>query len=173
MNRAPHLFLVGFMGAGKSTVARLVAHRLGRPYVDLDALIEQRAASPVAAIFEERGEEAFRDLESEALDSVESMAPAVVACGGGVVLRADNRSTLKRLGSVVYLEVTAGEALARIGDTQSRPLLSGPGGTLAATSLLSAREALYRSVADMTIETGGRTPEDVAREVVAFMESGR
>ena len=87
---------------------------------------------------------------------------ALVACGGGVVVRPENRAELKRLGTVVYLEVSAGEAVARVGDASSRPLLAGASGVLAATSLLQAREGLYRAVADITVSTSGRTPAEVA-----------
>lgn len=169
MNEPRHIFLIGFMGAGKSTVARLVSVRLARPAIDLDEVIEQRSGQPVATIFRERGEEAFRDLESEALASLADREPSVVACGGGVVLRSENRGALCSLGRVIYLEVTAGEALARIGDAESRPLLSGPSGTLAATSLLAARESLYRASADAIIDTTGLTPEQVADDVVAIV----
>ncbi|HSK47987.1 MAG TPA: shikimate kinase [Coriobacteriia bacterium] len=162
-----HLFLVGFMGAGKSTVGRLVSAHMGRPFIDLDELVERAARMPVTQIFAEKGEDAFRALETEALRGLSSAEPAVVACGGGVVLSPENRALLKRLGRVVYLQVTAGEALARIGDAGTRPLLAGPGGALAATSLLSAREALYRSVADSTVETTGRTAEQVANQITS------
>lgn len=164
-----HIFLVGFMGAGKSTVAGLVAARLGRPYVDLDEVIAERAGRPVTAIFAEDGEETFRALESQALLGVEHLAPSVIACGGGIVIRPENRAALKRLGTVVYLEVTAGEALARIGDVGTRPLLAGAGGSLAATRLLSARESLYRSVADLTVDTVGLECQQVADTIVSLL----
>jgi len=90
------------------------------------------------------------------------MEPCVVACGGGVVLRPENRALLRQLGVVVYLVVSMGEALARIGDASTRPLLAGGGGTLAATALLEARETLYRSVADVTVDTAGRDAANVA-----------
>lgn len=173
MSAGQHLFLVGFMGAGKSTVARLVSQQTERPCIDLDALIEHRAQMPVAEIFTLNGEDDFRFRETDALLSLESEPASVVACGGGVVVRAENRSALKRLGVVVYLRVTAGEAIARIGDAQSRPLLSGPSGTLAATSLLAARESLYCSVADVVVDTVGKSPEQVATEVIAFLEDDR
>lgn len=167
MSAPRHLFLVGFMGAGKSTVGRLVADRLDLPLIDLDSLIEAEAGLPVSQIFSEQGEEAFRELESQSLRGLRDEPASVVACGGGVVLRAENRAVLRELGRVVYLQVTAGEAVARIGDAASRPLLAGPGGALAATSLLSAREALYRSVADLTIDTMAFSPEEVAERVVS------
>lgn len=167
-----HIFLVGFMGAGKSTVGRVVAARLGMPFLDLDDRIEQSAGMTVTQIFSTRGEDGFRELETAALEGLADVAPSVIACGGGVVLRTRNRASLKRLGRVVYLEVTAGEAVARIGDASTRPLLSGPGGTLAATALLSAREGLYRSVADVTVATVGRTPDGIADEIVAAVEAG-
>lgn len=166
MTHGPHLFLVGFMGSGKSTVGRLVAQRLSRPFVDLDGLVEREAQRPIAEIFATEGEEGFREMESSALLSLEGLEPAVVACGGGVVLRPANRSALKRLGKVVYLKVTAGEAVARIDDVSTRPLLAGPGGTLAATSLLAARESLYTSVADLAVDTMGKAPEQIADELV-------
>lgn len=164
-----HVFLVGFMGSGKSTVARLVAAAIGRPSVDLDEVVELSSGRPVPEIFAEDGEEAFRGAETQALLSLSEQPPSVVACGGGVVLRPENRAALKRMGTVVFLSVSAAEALARIGDVSTRPLLSGAGGALAATALLAAREGLYRSVADVVVDTEGRTPDEVAEAVVAAL----
>jgi shikimate kinase len=160
------LFLIGFMGAGKSTVGRLVAERIGRPFVDLDEVVETRVGRPVREIFDTEGEETFRLLETAALETLLDAEPSVVACGGGIVLSDSNRALLSRLdGFVVYLKVTAGETLARVGADGTRPLLSGPGGTLAATSLLEARQALYMAVADATVDTVGRSADQVADEV--------
>lgn len=159
-----HVFLVGFMGAGKSTVGRLLADSVGLPFVDLDAQVERDAGIPVSRIFEERGEVAFRDLESAQLSALEGVSPSVIACGGGIVLRDDNRRLLKQMGTVVYLQVGAGEALARIGDVEGRPLLAS-GAPSAAATLLKAREGLYSAVADVTLDTSGRTPESLARSV--------
>lgn len=168
--RPGHVFMVGFMGAGKSTVARLVAEAMGMPCVDLDSEIEAAAGMPVAQIFAQRGEEAFRLMESDALNALAALPPSVVACGGGIVTRPENRSVLQGLGTVVYLRVTVAEAVARVGDGATRPLLSGPSGTLAATALLQAREGLYRSVADVEVDTAGKTAEEVASIVVRELE---
>jgi shikimate kinase len=170
MSASGHLFLVGFMGAGKSSVGLVVAERLGRSLIDLDDLIEQQDGRKISEIFAENGEESFREMESRALVSLATVPPSVVACGGGIVLRAENRTRLKEMGLVVYLEVTAGEALARIGDGGTRPLLSGPSGALAATSILAARESLYRSVADAVVDTTGRTIAQVAEDVASIAE---
>jgi shikimate kinase len=161
-----HLLLIGFMGAGKSTVGRLAADRLELPFVDLDTLVQDRGGRSVRQIFEQEGEPAFRAMEAAALESLESMSPSVVACGGGVVLSDANRLRLKRLGTVVYLRVTAAETLARVGDDGTRPLLAGAGGALVASRLLEAREALYSAVADAVVDTVDRTPEEVAEQVV-------
>jgi shikimate kinase len=162
-----HVFLIGFMGAGKTTVAHLVAEQLGRPRIDLDDAIEARAGRSVREIFEDTGEDAFRELESAELEALAHTPPSVVACGGGIVLRDANRLALKRMGLVVYLKVSAGEMLARVGDDGTRPLLSGPGGVIAATRLLEARESLYSATADITIDTVGRSAANVAADVVA------
>lgn len=165
-----HLFLVGFMGSGKSTVAGVVAERLGVPCVDLDQLIEAEQGASIAEVFAASGEVAFRALETKALLDLEGSEPSVVACGGGIVLLPENRAALKRMGTVVLLQVSAAEAVARIGDVSTRPLLAGPSGTLAATTLLQAREGLYRSVADIVIDTSGRSPDEVADVLLAQME---
>jgi len=161
-----HVLLIGFMGSGKSTVGRLIADQLGLPFIDLDEHIVAEAGMSIAEIFDRGGEGAFRDLETAALRDLATAPDSVVACGGGVVVRDENRALLKLLGRAVYLRVSAGESLARIGDTSTRPLLAGPGATLAATSLLAARESLYAAVADFVVQTEGHTPCEVADVVL-------
>lgn len=156
-----NLYLIGFMGAGKTVVGRLVAGRLAMPFVDLDALIEEREGTCVSDLFAQRGEDGFRHAESEALCALLDGSPSVVACGGGVVVSDENRAVLRASGTVVLLEVSAKEALARIGDTGGRPLLAGEGAALADT-LLAARSTLYRATADFIVDTAGRTPKEVA-----------
>ena len=161
-----HILLVGFMGAGKSTVAQLVADELNWPCVDLDRLVESVDGRTIAEIFAQDGELTFRQLESAALAGLIGEAPSVVACGGGVVTRDENRAVLKSLGLVVYLRVTAEEMLARVGADASRPLL---GQAIEATALLDARESLYSAVADISVDTVGRSVESVAQEIVEFI----
>jgi len=167
-----HVLLIGFMGAGKSTVARLVSDRLGRPCVDLDRLVQATDGRPIPQIFHEDGEAAFRERERAALESLSTLPPSVVACGGGVVTSDANRATLKTLGFVVYLRITAEETLARVGTDPGRPLLAGGGGLIAVTALLNARESLYSAVADAVIDTVTLTPETVADQVVALVLAG-
>jgi shikimate kinase len=165
-----HIFLVGFMGSGKSTVGVLLTGELGMPLIDLDAVVERLAGMTVPEVFVEEGEPRFRQLEHDALASLSEAPPSIVACGGGTVLLPENRALMKSLGHVVYLEVSAGEALARIGDVAGRPLLAS-GGPGAAETLLSAREVLYRATSDVAVDTGGKPVEQVATEVAAALRT--
>jgi shikimate kinase len=164
------VFLVGFMGAGKSTVGRLLARRLGTDFIDLDEEIERRAGMSISEVFATRGEQGFRGLEAETLAEVADGPAAIVACGGGCVARDESRALLANAGTaVVYLEVTAEEALARVGDTSDRPLLAVGDAPEAARTLLAARKALYGAVADVVVDTAGLTAEQVADAVVAAL----
>lgn len=163
-----HLFLTGFMGAGKSTVGRLVAERLDRAFIDLDVLIEGREGMSVSSLFAERGEEGFRAAEHAALESLAGLPAAVVATGGGIVLRGDNRASLRRMGAVVYLSVSPESALARLGDAADRPLLVGKG-VAAAREVLGARLSLYTATADRIVDTEGKDADAVAGEVAAIV----
>lgn len=164
------LFLVGFMGAGKSTVGRIVADKLAMPFVDLDERIVARTGSSIPDIFDSSGEPEFRRLESAELSAVSGERDAIVACGGGVVLSDENRRLMKQNGVVAYLTVTPEQALARMGGAHSRPLLAGKSGEVA-TSLLEARRSLYESASDIVLDTVARSPEDVADAVVAALSA--
>lgn len=161
-----HVFLIGFMGAGKSTVGTLLSERLGVPLIDLDAMIEQQTGRSVSEIFAGEGEAAFRELEQAALSAACAGPDAVIACGGGVVLRDENRARMRACGTVVLLSVSAEEAVARIGDTSGRPLLSGDSARMART-ILHARLALYRATAHHVVDTAGRSVSQVADEIAA------
>jgi shikimate kinase len=164
-----HVFLVGFMGSGKSTVGRMLGRRLGLPFIDLDRAIEARVGMPVSEIFATRGEPAFRDLEHEELAGLRGLSRTVVACGGGVIVEDRCRALLKQLGTVVYLRVTADEALARIGSTEGRPLLAGADPVALGRTLLASRVSLYEAVADATVDTSGLTPAQVADAVAVAL----
>ncbi len=164
-----HIYLVGFMGAGKSTVGEMISTQLDLPFVDLDDRIERMDKHTVAEIFAERGEDSFRILETGALAALAAEPPSVVACGGGIVIRDANRAMLKQTGRVIYLKVSTAEALARVGDSDTRPLLSGASGATA-VALLTAREVLYEAVSDAAVDTSGRHVEQVASDVLAIVE---
>lgn len=162
------LYLIGFMGAGKSTVGRIVAARSDRPFSDLDKEIEITEGRSVDELFETAGESGFRDLEWAAIERMSAHADAVVACGGGIVTDERSARVLRETGDVVYLAVTADEAMERIkGEVHGRPLLAGPD-PAGAAALLGLRERLYEAVADYTVDTIGRSAEDVADRVIEW-----
>ncbi|HXY38450.1 MAG TPA: shikimate kinase [Vicinamibacteria bacterium] len=156
--------LVGFMGCGKSTVGRLVARRLGWAFEDMDRRIEQHAGRPVAAIFAEEGEQAFRALEREEARALQRESRCVVAAGGGAFTRDDTRALLQDGAVTVWLRVGLETALARLPQDGSRPLA---GSRDIMRALLAEREPSY-SRADVTVD-GGAPPEEVAERVLALV----
>lgn len=165
-----HLVLVGMMGVGKSTVGRILARRLRRPFVDTDALLEQRAGRSVREIITTDGECTFRDLEAAVLaDALTAAEPAVVAAAGGVVLREDNRRLLReRAGKVVWLSAPLEVLLARVRAGRHRPLLDDdPAATL--ERLERERDPLYREVADIVVLSDGRPAETIAEHILAVL----
>ena len=162
-----HLVLVGLMGAGKTTVGERCAHLLDRPFLDTDDVVEATAHATVAEIFEQFGEAHFRELERQAVaDVVASPAPLVIACGGGAVTDAGSRARLRAAGVVVWLQAPTAVLQARVGTTGSRPLLR-EGAAPALERLAAQREAMYEGVAHATVDTDGRTVDDVADAVLA------
>jgi shikimate kinase len=165
------LALIGYRGTGKSTVGRIVADRLNRRFLDADLEIEARAGRSIRSIFTEWGEMVFRDWEEQTLAELTSAFPdAVVATGGGVVLRETNRRRIRGFGFVVWLRADPSE-LARRLESDGRGLAERPPLTLAGTlaeiaHVLEVRIPLYQELADAVIETGDKTPDEVAAAIL-------
>jgi shikimate kinase len=158
--------LVGLMGSGKSAVAATLAARLGGEAVDLDAEVAAAAGRTIAEIFAAEGEAGFRRRESERLRAALELAPAVLACGGGLVLDPRHRAWLKSACRVVWLEVAPAEAARRLGEGSGRPLLGDGPVEARLQTLLAERAPLYAEVAELRVGTGGRTPAQVAERVL-------
>lgn len=167
-----HLALVGLSGTGKSSLTPLLAARLGLAAVDLDDRIERRAGSSVPELFAERGEAEFRTLESLELADTLAGPPAVIATGGGVVVDAANRGLLRDACDVVWLRTALGTLIERLrASEQERPLLAGDAETTL-RRLAEEREALYMEVATHVIDTDGRSPTDLVRDIEAVLGHG-
>ncbi len=170
------LALVGYRGTGKSTVGRIVAGRTGRPFVDADAALEARFGESVRSIFERHGEPVFRDREERVLLELTAGPAAVIATGGGAVLREANRNALRRFGLVVWLtadpETLAGRLRSSPSAVAGRPALTAAGTLAEVADLVRAREPLYRDVADAEVSTVGRSPAEVAGAVLAVWVQG-
>jgi shikimate kinase len=164
------ILLVGMMGAGKTTVGKLVAAKLGWDYLDSDAEVEAATGLTVPELFARDGETAFRDAEAAALARAATTAdPVVVSVAGGAVLRPANRALLMAAGSVVWLRARPETLAARVGEGHGRPLLEGdPAAALRA--LDETRRPLYAEVADLTIDVDDRPPVAVATEILEALE---
>ncbi len=161
----PAVVLVGPPGAGKSTVGEAVAARLNLPFRDTDRDVEAAAGKEVAAIFVDDGEERFRTLEREAVAAALEQHDGVVALGGGAVLAESTRALLRQ-HTVVFLDVNLADAARRVGLGVARPLLLG-NVRAQLSRLLEARRPRYAEVATLTVDTSGRSVDDVTGEIVA------
>lgn len=153
-SRARPVFLVGMMGAGKTTIGRSLAKELGRGFVDLDQALEARCGVPVAVIFDIEGEAGFRKRETQLLEEFSRRPGIVLATGGGAVLADENRSYLKDRGTVVYLRAEAEELYRRLARDKQRPLLQTADPKARLTELLALRTPLYEEVAHLAFDTG-------------------
>lgn len=155
--------LIGFMGAGKTAVSRILAERLGFRLFDTDAMVEEAAGSTVAELWETEGEDGFRAREHEAVLRACAGSGRVIACGGGAVLQIRNYGILKGAGTVVYMRAPAEVLRARIGDGRARPLLRDEGSF---DRLLAERTPAYEAAADVTVDTDDRTPDEVVSDIL-------
>jgi shikimate kinase len=163
--------LIGFMGVGKTAVARRLAEKVGKRLVELDSLIEQQAGKSIARIFQEDGEVAFRELEIDVTREVAAGKNQVIACGGGIVLNQINIDRLKKDAVVVYLTASLEVILKRVSaDNSVRPLLEKGNKENAIKELLEFRQPFYERAADMKIDTSGLDIEAVVEQVIAGLK---
>lgn len=167
----PNIVLVGFMGCGKSSVGRRLAGKCGHRFVDTDDLVTARAGRTITQIFQAEGEAHFRDLETAELRELEHAAGLVLATGGGLVLRAENRERLQRLGAVFWLDAEPDALFERVSRNRKRPLLQTGDPRRTFDALLAERRPIYESVARRRVDSTGLSHDDVARLILE--EAGR
>jgi shikimate kinase len=160
--------LIGFMGAGKSAVGASVAASLHRDFLETDRMVEEKAGMTISEIFESKGEEAFRELESEAVRAAAAHDSAVIACGGGAVMLRPNLLALRRSGEIFYLRVSPEVAARRVGSGKGRPLLDGSNVEARLKELISERGPTYEEAADHEIDADLPLNE-VAQEIIRIV----
>lgn len=165
-----HVILIGFMGCGKSSVGKMLARELSVPFVDTDAWIEEQNGRKISDIFRESGEEYFRELETRALEQLlEDEGRKVIAVGGGLPMRPVNREYLKKLGTTVYLLAQPETLVARLQGDDTRPLLQGGELRQKIRQLMSDREDMYQSAADIRISTDGKKICEITEEIRRYV----
>jgi shikimate kinase len=168
--------LIGYRGTGKTSVAPRLAERLGVPWIDADPELERHAGRTIREIFATDGEPEFRRLERETLVDLLARGSGVIAAGGGAILNADTRRDFLAAGPVIWLQADIATIAARIaGDATSRdrrPNLTGPGGVDEIRTLLAAREPLYRETATITVDTTGKSVDQIVTEILAALPKG-
>lgn len=166
MQDLPNLFLVGPMGAGKSTIGRLLAAELSREFYDSDHEIQRRCGADIPWIFDVEGEAGFREREQQMIEELTGKEAVVLATGGGAVLREANRRMLRERGTVIYLYTTVEQQLRRTAKDRNRPLLQNGNPEEILRTMFTKRDPLYRATSDLVVRTDRRGPRSVANEIV-------
>jgi shikimate kinase len=166
-----NIYLVGPMGAGKSTIGRVLAAELHLSFRDSDKVIEDRTGADIPWIFDMEGEEGFRDRESAVLEELSQSKDVVIATGGGIILRPINREIMKSSGYVCYLTASIEQLVERTARDKKRPLLQVDNPRQKIIDLVTLREPLYMEAADFVINTDRRSPKLVAQEISALVMS--
>ena len=166
-----HIFLIGFMGCGKSTVARHLAAKLDCPYSDTDAMIEAKAGMTISEIFEKEGEPAFREMETALLRTLKGQRPMIISCGGGMAMRPENAALMKEAGTVVLIKASPETILERVVRNDNRPLLRGRKDIPSISALMEERRPRYEAAADFYVMTDNeRRADEVAEEIIDKMK---
>ncbi len=161
-----NVYLIGFMGTGKSTVASSLSKFLPFQVIEMDDTIERLEEKKISEIFESKGEEAFRTMETSLLRVLSSQNNQIISCGGGIVLKEENIELMKKTGTVCLLWASAKTVYNRLSEDTSRPLLQNKKSVEEIQTMMNSREKYYRNAADITVDVDEMTPEAVASELV-------
>ena len=164
-----HIFMIGFMGVGKTSTSCALSRQLEVKEIDTDAMIVEQAGVTISEIFAEKGEEAFRQMETALLDEIAEMEPCIVSCGGGMVMRTENVEKMKKQGKIVLLSATPETIYSHVKDSTSRPLLNGNMNVEYIAGLMKQREPAYEQAADYKIVTDGLNPRRVAEKITQLL----
>lgn len=171
MEKMPyHIFLIGFMGAGKSTVAGALHRMLGMERLEMDQMIVDEQKMAISEIFEKYGESHFRDIETQTLIDLKDREPAIVSCGGGIVVREENIGHMKESGKIVLLTATPETIYERVKDSTNRPILNGNMNVEYISELMEKRRAKYEAAADLVIATDGKSAAAICEEMIAKLK---
>jgi len=169
MGANKNVFLIGFMGCGKSTMARLLSEKISAELVEMDETIESETGMSINEIFEKYGERHFRDLESELISRITEKGGAIVSCGGGAILREKNIECMKKNGEIIYLSATPETIYARVRFSTNRPLLNGNMNVEYIASLMGKRLPMYKKAADKTIVVDGKEKQQILEEILQIL----
>lgn len=165
-----NIFLIGFMGSGKSTVASCLSETYGMEAVEMDQLIVEREGMSIPDIFAQKGESYFREAETNLLIEIQSEQNKVVSCGGGVVLREKNVEEMKKSGKIVLLDAKPETILERVKNDDNRPLLRGNKNVEFISNMMEQRRPKYEGAADIVIQTDGKKTDAICKEIIEKIE---
>jgi len=169
--KSTNIFLIGPMGAGKTTVGRLLAQKLSLTFIDSDHEIENHTGVDIPLIFEKEGEEGFRRREADIIDELSQRKNIVLATGGGAVIKEMNRKNLINRGLVIYLQADIKHLLRRTRKDRNRPLLQGPNPEQKLREIMEQREPLYRQTADYVIDTGKYSVQAIINQILELQKN--
>ena len=161
-----NIFLIGFMGAGKSTIAAELTKELGMQRIEMDQMIVEQQNMPISEIFDKFGEEYFRNIETDLVRELTDKKQMVVSCGGGIVLRHENAKLMKESGAIVLLTATPETIYERVKNSTERPILNGNMNVEYISSLMDQRKDRYFAVADYVVTTDGKSAKEICAEII-------